>query len=99
MRNPPERYHFWGSHGSIACDPTGKVVARESCDCDECGGEGYSDVVRVDLAEWRQWAATTPYPDARESDILNVTLHYRDGGVVPFEPDHRNQPFYVPPET
>lgn len=76
---------FLGSHGGIVVDSvTGGVIDR--IPKTEGGNDfGYLDVIRLDVAEFREWAEAS-YPNMLEDnnfDILDIGVHYADGDFEP----------------
>lgn len=74
-----------GSHGALYVDSTtGKVVGYVPQDWDETEqGEGYGDIVRVDLDEHKEyWGLKQPKDSI---DILDVGYWYLKDGVEHYE--------------
>lgn len=88
---PPIEAH--GTHGSVTfCATTGRVLRASSwCRCGECR-DGYSNIMRVDVAELRAfYAAHWPegFDGMRHTDVLNIAWWERGIGYVPAAEDWR----------
>lgn len=69
-----KHYTATGSHGSISYDKTGAVV----------GGDGYSDITRVDVAEYISYNG-----ELDDTDILLIGYWTKDGNYEPPCHEHR----------
>lgn len=79
-----------GSHGELHLDRSGRVLRYTDHEemCGEEGCEGYSDVARVDLAEYARWAGD----DAEDRiDILEVGYWTHEGEYIAADESFRNR--------
>lgn len=72
---PPFEAH--GSHGSITFDRiTGRVFTASGCTCGDCG-DGYRNVIQVDVAELRAFYAAHYPPSTLDKltafDVLEIS--------------------------
>lgn len=82
MTAEPLIYTAVGTHGDFTFNAEGTVLRVTPCDpdCDLCGGVGYTDIARVDVA-------ASILHDGDEVDILDVAYWKTDGTYVPAVPE------------
>lgn len=89
--------NFTGNYGSFDVDAETGVVVSHNPDREEIagtGGFGYLDIVRVDLAERREWyrrrGVTLPDPQP-DGDVLDASAWCADVGYIQAPDDWRRE--------
>lgn len=88
---------FRGTYGTFKVDALSGLVVEQSPDWDEInaeGGPGYTDIIKVDLAERRAWYAArgVELPEIQpDGDILDVGFWDQDLTYCRAENDWREE--------